>query len=368
MACIQPTQPSQPSQPSQPANVASNIPSHELTWQFVVNKYFIDTTTGVADTDAQTTLKSALLHIKNTLKGFSSSPWTVISSCDGVTASVGTDLWDTVGDLVNNLSGSAHSWIVLQQAGIAAKFQVCIDLNGNLSHMRSLSIVVSPASGFGVANGGADGTTTDRPTALDEYVSINNASWWTGASVLQRHTLHIMQSTDGSDTRVLGFGNASGAIRSNNTLLWHFFKPIDPPSVWNRPACWTVMRAASADQLSYTVITNDSSTRFIHDGVGSGIQRYATLGFGAIVFNDLVQSTTHSNSVSGDYTFTPLVMMSDTVGLEGFYGRPADFYGAPAHLVNFSSPVRHATNNSRSWIQIGHYLLPWPAGATLKRL
>ena len=117
--------------------------------------------------------RQAMLAIVNNLIGFASNPMTVIGSGNGVTSGMdGTNRWAAESDLVNN------SWIVLQDAQVNAKFQICIHLYSvwTASNACNIQIVVSRLAGFGTANGGTNGSSSSRPTATDEDAISARAS------------------------------------------------------------------------------------------------------------------------------------------------------------------------------------------------
>ena len=120
------------------------LPALVRTWRFQVNNAMVPQGTITAMS------QHTLFALKEALKGngawtdsagaaaASAGNWVVNGSCDGSggAGSFGNndavDRWVAQGNLIWNNSGSNHSWIVLEQAGIAANFQICIDLNNNV--------------------------------------------------------------------------------------------------------------------------------------------------------------------------------------------------------------------------------------------
>lgn len=171
--------------------------------------------------------KTTMLRIVNELLGFASNPATVIGSNNGTASGMdATNRWSTIADLNNN------SWIVLQQAGVNAKFQILIFLDANwASGTPQFTIYVSRAAGFGTANGGTDGSTSTRPTATDEDLALNGSNL-PGAGTTVATRLYVWQSTDGQMTRVLLRNATTGAWSGS----WEWGKPRNPRTLWTN-AC-----------------------------------------------------------------------------------------------------------------------------------
>lgn len=206
------------------------LPSLHKTWQG-------GTTLGGTDLVNQVISggeANVLLAIKQALTTFDQNPWTVVGSCDSTAFSMdGTDRWALIGDLVyRNNSNDPHSWIVLQQANINAKFQVCISLDDTLafdSDRSNVTLSFSSSAGFGAANGGTDGALNTKPTATDE-IYLNFVDWM-GAAGNVDMMLTCIQSTDGECTRII----ISHESTSTPYTAIGFEVPRLPPSNWSDP-------------------------------------------------------------------------------------------------------------------------------------
>lgn len=107
-------------------------------------------------------------HLKNTAAGgvtsgsrHANSVWTVVGSSDSVAFGLdGVDRWAAISNLVWASSGTAHSWIVLQNTTIG--YQLAIDLNAT-----STASVGVAATEIGTPFSG--GSTTTRPTSTREF-------------------------------------------------------------------------------------------------------------------------------------------------------------------------------------------------------
>lgn len=228
------------------------VPSLEKTWQFTGGNVV------VASGNSLTDNRTVLLGMVNALLGFASSPWTCIASAGGTTPGGvvagfdGVNRWTGITQLTYTTTSGNHSWIVLQQSGINAKTQVCIDLlslnASNASTGLQLRMWMSPVLGFGVANGGTDGTAALRPTALDEFPLHDNASnrnWLSGGTtttnVSRNYVWYAMQSTDGQCTRFFSripaaLTSGSSPVNGGLTTFVLFDKPKDPVAGWTNPA------------------------------------------------------------------------------------------------------------------------------------
>jgi hypothetical protein len=204
-------------------------PPLNKTWQFSVDNLVV--ATGVALAERQTCLwqiKQALIGAGSYTNAAGSgvaltTPMTVVSSSNGTSASVGTDLWTTPSSL------AAGAWIVLQDAAINAKFQICIHLVsgwgfGNTAQF--VSIFVSRLAGFGVANGGVVGTATTPPTATDQDTALNSILFQTNNTFTARW--YLWRSSDGQCTRIL-FRNTSTGLWLNS---WLWCKPKTDADAW----------------------------------------------------------------------------------------------------------------------------------------
>src|SRR5512147_759035 len=116
-------------------------PAHSLVYQFQADQLIAPAATVLLSCQAlmfatKQSLKGAGVWVdKDNVVVASSGNWTTTSSCDGSggAGSFGNndnvDRWVTSANLIWAAAASNHSWHVLQQTGIAAKFQICLDLS-----------------------------------------------------------------------------------------------------------------------------------------------------------------------------------------------------------------------------------------------
>lgn len=165
------------------------------TW----NRYSVTSTSGTAGQQ----FANVLVNIKNLL--VSSGKWTIISSCDSVAVGSGggvNDKWVDYADLIFAASGNAHSWIVLQNAYVAASgtFQICIDLDNTSTYKCSLYCT---SAGYN-----SDGTTTAKPTAVGSECAILSQNEMMNGPPLSCRVVALV-SSDGECTRVFVIDPAS---------------------------------------------------------------------------------------------------------------------------------------------------------------
>lgn len=344
------------------------LPTLDKTWQFTrtggastTNKRLIST--GVPLTDQ----RQALLQIINDMISFPLSPWTVVGSANGA-GSFGMDgvnRWDGLTKLVfATNTGTAHSWIVLQQSGISTKFQICFDLvnASNLSNAdgRYMDLYVSGAAGFGTANGGTDGTNTTRPTATDEnpYGTTGNANFIDGGSNVTAHTqetiISTMQSSDGQAFRCL--------IRlpgSRYSVYFNCEKPKNPISGWTNPyfGRWTCIVSSSGDQPTYANFNDTSNmrTRVTALGTPTNTGLYVgTEGFSGAMAGQWIVSR---NELLDQWELYPTnLYCTSPSGARGRYGKPFDMWWCSTSL---SSGETFPSDGSRQFLVVGDIVIPW---------
>ena len=329
-------------------------PGFDKTWQFDVQNQH--TATASATLDNQT----VLLEMKNSLKATGTVPWTVKGSHDGA-GSFGnnddTDRWADTGDLVFASSGN-RSWIVLQQAAINAKTQICIFLNDGQGSGRAMDVVFSPASGFFTANGGTDGTATARPTASDEVVildsSIGSGVWLDDQTTAQNYFWHVMVSNDGEVT----YWTAS----RNNQQCGFFMcaKPKNPHADWSNPAvaCFRGADNTGSNTVpaGYVTLNDNTSVKTNISGVGAvGIRCTTEMAVSSMIGQQQTQT-----NINGEWPLTAIGLRGTDAGARTHLGVLYDIYFASTARPDGSTyPGSGDVTPESSWAQFGHVVLPW---------
>lgn len=311
------------------------LPTLAKTWQFSTVAFNLAIP---AQGSAGATNKRIMRTLKNALIGFPSNPWTVVSSSNSIVAN-SSDNWNSDADIVN--SGGAHSWIVLEQAGINGNFQVCIDCNNATASFQIATIVISNNAGF------TGGSTSARPTATDETVIINIGNW-TGISTDIASRLSVMQSSDGECTRI--YLAASGTSR----MLCIFDKPAQPVTGWVNPSytLW-ILDPTFANMFSnYNGKMRHSSTN------GNAVM--TTEGYGTVMGTQDTAWGNIPNEISSEWNMFTVGIASNTVGCRGRHGYLYDLWTGSASIATGDSYPGDASNQ---FAQFGTIILPWNGGA-----
>lgn len=328
------------------------LPTKEKTYQFSVNRWTTTEATTTKDKDIDT-----MLWMKNTLLGWSSSPWTVYQSCDGVTAGTegdGVDRWQDTGDIVLNTEGNAHSWFVWDLP--VGSCQLCFNCY-NVS--RTAQLVFSPEGRF------SGGTVTNRPTADDETVTTNQ-EWNDGNYVAPYQCVnHLISSTDGKFCCF--FANRNHAVSS----MWCFFEASDPESGWTAPYCFFRLDAQDTETVPiYNALIG--AQNWIYGGAkvaytgGAGTTfSFKFAAEGAKLTSRFTQPqpaglvTGGRNNFSGEFALYPLVVVSFDLGAEGPKGYLADVYLTPDALPTGFTLEDDPVNPTREWAVFGNIAVPW---------
>ena len=139
------------------------------------------------------------------------NPWIVSSSSNSVSISLG-DLWLAPANIV--FGAGVHSWIVLQDP--TGDYQICIDLDNAAPSLADL--VWSPTGVF------TGGTTSARPTAVDEHVLFDSQNWLGNNLNVHTAKVHVGVSTDGEATFIAV--NSAGVTHA----LWILCELDDAPT------------------------------------------------------------------------------------------------------------------------------------------
>jgi hypothetical protein len=326
------------------------LPTIDKTYQFDVNGAFAtDTTTASYLGHSQAKLRA----VKNKLIGLAHSPWTPYYSCNGLTAGTpgdGVDRWVSDADLVWATSEAlAHSWMVLRQPGLYG--------------IQLLLSLVSSANGDGLTAvtsvaGFTGGSTTARPTAVDEVVhalgtdiTAGNATYKGWSSLLATSwvdTVHVLQSTDGVVTRVLF------TAYDTSPAGWLIEGPKNPVSGWSHPYFGCVKSSGSTSSVFGTVNSAAADANVYLRGRGAGVMSFllATQG----IRNGLLDATVAGwNDFNGQVHTNPWSLYSATVANVGRHGTVYDCWEGLRH-TNDSLP---ASGTMRQFMQIGSLLVPW---------
>lgn len=307
------------------------LPVLTKTWQFNVNQSV------AAQGSALASMRRVMRTIVNSLVGFATLPWGVRGSSDSVTAAMdSTNRWIADSNLV--WAGGAHSWIVLRQTGVSSTFEICIDL---FSGSSGSATVVFSSVGF------TGGTTSARPTATDEVVSLAAGVWCTGTDVA--HVVHAMQSTDGKATRI--------TVCSQSTILATFFLfdvPLTPVTNWATPVVVHTRGASSG--FAITLATMNTGTAAFGRRTVSMPLYFTCEGFLGypVPSTSLIGGVV--NEISGEWDLPSIGLACSTAGNRGVHGGLPDIWWKPEAIGHGDTGPNDIT---RQFVAMGGVFLPW---------
>lgn len=320
-----------------------SVPTLVKTWQHSNNQ------TVTAQGTQAATNKRAIRTIKNLLIGFGTLPWSVRGSSNGTTANT-SDNWSSDSDINGASAGSPHSWVCLRQTGIASNFEIVFDIV-SASNYTSLTCVVSPSAAFSTFT-----STSNRPTATDEIVLVNNTTWGgnQGSSVDNNVIVNAQQSTDGQCTRFWTYW------QNVCTGLYIFDKPQNVVSGWTNPS-YSFGIGSSLGAATVSNLMNSANGR----GRGSAtFSMYLTCeGAGSATNQNLPALLTSANDFSGEWPFLPMGIASTQASHRGRHGSLFDAYFGSTTGNQGDTFPNDAAN--RQWVQVGSgLLLPWGLAST----
>lgn len=161
--------------------------------------YVVETTQSEIRRVAIWSLKAHLRDqiVTGTMSGtrHANSIWTCYYSCDGTTAGTagdGVDRWTTYANVVQNTSGSAHSWIVLYNSDFG--IYCILDANSTTNGLRFTFTKTAPTGG----------TTTTGPTATNAWIPTTSDGTSSSVTIIgddvvaTTHYTHFVTTSDGS--------------------------------------------------------------------------------------------------------------------------------------------------------------------------
>lgn len=319
------------------------LPTPDKTWQFDVNQ------TILAGGTVSASDRNVMLAIKNALIGFGSNPWTVVASSNGASAGAG-DKWIDPSDLTWATAGNPHSWIQLRQTGIAANFELIIDL---ASVGTNFAVFTWSPTGFDSA-----GSINNRPTSsTGAEVTIVNADFKGTGSNNYDLRLHVMQSTDGQCTRIFSFDTAANPRFGFYMLIDRVKNPVPG---WTVPAVSMYDLEASNSVCDYSLNTNSGFFKGYHNS--RVIPFYATTEF--YLTDPLGTRITVPNDIDGSFPLSPIGLYSDTSGVRGRHGQVFDLWWGSTAITQYAGSYPEGT--ARQLIHFGNMVNPWNGSPMLR--
>src|SRR5271166_2429785 len=317
-------------------------PTLVKTWQYNVNQALV--ANGSQPTDAQK-LMFALVTSFTSSPGWVNS-WTILESSNSVAVAGAGGNWASFANLIWANAGTAHSWIVLEQVGVGSNLQVLIDLNSTFSFVISVSM--SPNAGY------TGGSTTTAPTATDAVPILVSTSWGGDAGGNVTYKLHAMQSTDGACTRVFvcSYENSSQGGASRAYIA--FEAPQNPVVGWSNPVMGYWVGFNSPGQALTYGDTYNAPTAF--GRAVSNMTLYWTSE--SVTNNQISQFYSAPNDLSGQVTFSPIGLFSNTPSNKGRHGSLFDIWWGPAQYQS-TPTIQFPGATNLAFTQFGVIVVPW---------
>lgn len=336
----------------------------QRTWQFEVNAIITGGTTQAGGPDDAADFgKNLLLHLKNTMIGFSVNPWTVAGSAsfdDLVGAMDATDRWDSIDDIRwTDNTGNNRSWIVLENSALGIQFLFdCVTIN-NFDGATASCWVAPTSDPF------TGGAINARPTSASEveildYTQSNAGAWGLGLenNTVRTYIVHAMHSEDGIATRII-------IMQNGVPTGWWFFDRIESQVAAMTYPWLARVRAGSSDNTSTAI--DFAATVFAQQTFGARDDGVGTGYYMATLYNNLANASGAnlvgtSNPFDGRITLWPLAICSESPAWEGFFGEIYDLFIqdlAPGYTG------RGYPASSREWMQFGELVFPWNGDAPI---
>jgi hypothetical protein len=318
------------------------MPTPEKTWQFDVNNAVGGT--GTALTDYQI----AMMNLVKALVEMPINPWVVMGSSDSSNAGMDSvnrwapaGVWDRT-KLVWATAGSAHSWIVLRQAGIFSLCEICIDLNYGNTQAYNATVLM----GF---TGFTGGSTTARPTATT--ISLITAQWLYGSNLPFGAYIHAMQSTDGECSRIVIMKEDVPCV------FWLIDKPKNPVTGWTDPVVAITSSNSSTTAMSITHL-NDTARANCRIAGTTAACFLTGEGFST---NLIYENTPYlrPNQISGEITPFPVGLVSETTGVKGRHGELFDIWWGPPGVASGSPDGTWPDDSTKKYWSPDALILPW---------
>lgn len=361
------------------------LPTLVKTYEFDINNIVPGVGSG-AQYDGTPERKQMLYEIVTAMinGGTFTVPWTVVGSSDSVNSSMdGTNRWLSSANVVwaQRNDTNPHSWIVLANAGLGIQLLINLETNAQVEG-GAIGMWVSK-TGFGVANGGTDGSITVQPTAVDQAEIRNefdnNDGSWSGVTngTARQFVWHIIASDDGEVWNV--------AIHHNNALVgcWRFEVPENYPANWSSPlVCFAFGHNSDSDvdTNGFLGMSNDGQIAAIDDvrrGSRAGQSNFGSLnnsqrtpvrpftwGWGAS-FNMGHGQLTTVHPLTGNPMLFPIWWWTPADGMgDGRLGRANDLWLKQSTVGGSVGDTYPSNPATPQFIVIGsNLILPWD-GAT----
>jgi len=330
------------------------LPALSKTYHAHANVPLADTSTLALAYKAAFWALKALLTNQSGINGAQSgarsaqSVWTHAASCDGASVSTVTDLWGTAFDaskLVNNNSGSAHSW----WRGTNGTHDILIDLN---SSSNGVGRIGAAATGLFSA-----GSTTAGPTA--------SADWYAGST--SNNSSSVTAAIFG-DSALLGAKGFAHLVTNSADHSFQFHLSRAGAGIFSTFLAFQLTSSAADSYNRFLVLHNASSGRGAPTMAGAGtaaqtsgrVRNNTAMktagGLTSFVSAGTALAGTHArDALSGEHWIDPVTVRDLTSSHVAKRGIMADWYTVG------NAPVGCQMDGTvQERLVIGDFLLPFP--------
>jgi hypothetical protein len=263
------------------------------------------------------------------------------------------DRWNTVNDIPGypGVGGAHNGWMVMKQTGMGTNFQFLIAHRNFTGSGSENMFYLSISRSAGYTGGGVQ----TIPSATDEIVlQINVGNTF---SQIGFGRMHVMQSTDGKNTRV--FMHVSNVCQG----LIIIENASQPTAAWTQP----FVVISSTTDLSGSLSSKPTYANLFAAATLSGKMN-------GLIFNPYIATEGANNSpigavapaandLTGDYIMSSLSLDSLTIGgTRGRIGLLDDMWGGSTGILEGSTYPGDAT---RQFIQFGNMIFPWNGSVPL---
>lgn len=278
---------------------------------------------------------------------------------DGLGAGAGTDVW-TVPVMANS---TLRPWVVLQCPPAMGVIQMALGTSQPWNNNPEYVVYRTSHSGSFMATpgyGGADGTTTNPPTAPDQVTHRNSGAGGMDSEGDYTASIHACWSADKTQFYCATFQE------QGNPFFFAFSVLDNAPAELDGGLVWTMTDGGSPyDILSETKMdSGDHYTTASWNGSISGVNRTLYLGgrgyANAGIHNHLRIPQDRST------VFSPCELYCNTATIQGYYGTVPDLYWGPVN--QYRQGFGDTPGGPINWLSGASLVMPWDFEEPLPRV
>jgi hypothetical protein len=316
--------------------------AHEKTWSFTSGEH--PYAGNVDDTS-----RIRVWQMKEMLKTMG---WTVeggYSTSQGLNNNNQTDPFPTYAEYNRS---SSDLWCHMKApAASSLTWEIVfgVTYSNSNTYLDRFGITLSHAAGFGLTNGGTNGSSSAFPTATDQqqiYDENSSATRWTEGYTLQ---MYGMWSSDNKNFRIW-------CKNARVIDMFLSFETLNNPAAnLDGDTVATFRTVANVADPSNSVLDGDWYTSALYYGRVSGVNR--TFYLGTLGYNNAGMHALRRVNADNKMALTAVDVYNNTNGEKGYMGTIPDmYYGNNAHyMVLLGDTVGGPAN----WFSGGSLVMPW---------